>query len=101
VEASLHSPQVAAVTAVCNRIAQAVDKTGLSTVGISGGVAANGFLREQLGKLAKEHGFRLLVPRLEYCSDNAAMIAAAGVERLSRTGPSPLSLKAFARLPIA
>jgi N6-L-threonylcarbamoyladenine synthase len=93
--------QVAAVTAVTNRITQALDKTGLSTVGISGGVAANGFLRQQLGKLAKEHGFRLLVPRLEYCSDNAAMIAAAGVERLSRSGPSPLSLKAFARLPIA
>jgi len=93
--------QHAAVEGVARRVVQAVDRTGLGVVGISGGVAANGRLRARLGELATEHGFRLLVPELRWCSDNAAMIAAAGVERLARFGPSPLDLAARARLALA
>ncbi|MFO7676250.1 MAG: tRNA (adenosine(37)-N6)-threonylcarbamoyltransferase complex transferase subunit TsaD [bacterium] len=89
--------QHAAVEGVCRRLVQARGRTGLDVIGISGGVAANGHLRKRLGELAAEHGFRLVVPELRYCSDNAAMIAAAAVERLVRVGPSPLDLPASAR----
>ena len=89
--------QRAAVTAITNRIEQAVRKTGFRVVGVSGGVAANGYLRERLAGLARRHEFNLLIPRPAYCTDNAAMIAAAGLERFARFGPSPLDLPAAAR----
>jgi N6-L-threonylcarbamoyladenine synthase len=89
--------QRAAVAAITNRIEQAVRKTGLRVVGVSGGVAANGYLRERLAGLAQRHEFSLLIPRPAYCTDNAAMIAAAGLERFARFGPSPLDLPAAAR----
>ncbi|MBM3332033.1 tRNA (adenosine(37)-N6)-threonylcarbamoyltransferase complex transferase subunit TsaD [candidate division WOR-3 bacterium] len=93
--------QRAAVAAVTSRIEQAVRRTGLRVVGVSGGVAANGFLRERLAELALRHEFRLVIPRPAYCTDNAAMIAAAGTERFARFGPSPLDLPAAARTPLA
>ncbi|MFO7638547.1 MAG: tRNA (adenosine(37)-N6)-threonylcarbamoyltransferase complex transferase subunit TsaD [bacterium] len=93
--------QHAAVEGIGRRVVEAHRRTGLGTVGISGGVAANARLRERLGELAGEHGFRLLIPEQQYCSDNAAMIAAAGIERLARFGPSPLGLAASARSPLA
>ncbi len=89
--------QESAITAVTNRIVRAVKTTGLHTVGVTGGVAANRRLRDRLKLLAEKHDFRLLVPCPEYCTDNAAMIAAAGIERLDRFGPSPLNLPALAR----
>lgn len=93
--------QRAAVAAVLNRVEQAVRKTGFRVVGVSGGVAANGYLRERLAELARRHEFKLLIPRPAFCTDNAAMIAAAGIERFARFGPSPLDLPAAARTPLA
>jgi len=93
--------QRAATQAVTDRIERAVRKTGLRVVGVSGGVAANGYLRERLGELARRREFRLLIPRSAYCTDNAAMIAAAGAERFARFGPSSLDLPAAARTPLA
>jgi N6-L-threonylcarbamoyladenine synthase len=89
--------QRAAVAAITNRIEQAVRRTGFRVVGVSGGVAANGYLRERLAGLAQRHEFSLLIPRPAYCTDNAAMIAAAGLERFARFGPSPLDLPTAAR----
>jgi N6-L-threonylcarbamoyladenine synthase len=54
---------------------------------VAGGVAANFALRLRLEKLAEEVGLELIAPPLKYCTDNAAMIAWAGVERL-RLGQS-------------
>jgi len=93
--------QRAAVAAITRRIEQGVRKTGYRVVGVSGGVAANGYLRERLAELGRRHEFRLLIPRPAYCTDNAAMIAAAGIERFARFGPSPLDLAAAARTPLA
>lgn len=52
------------------------------TVVVAGGVAANGYLRERLSALAKAEHARLVAPPLRLCTDNAAMIAWAGIERL-------------------
>ncbi len=92
--------QVAAVRSVIRRVAQAVERTGLKVVGVAGGVAANGYLREEMGLLAERLGFRLLIPRKDYCTDNAAMVAAAGFELYQRFGASDFNLPALARTPI-
>ncbi len=93
--------QVAAVRQITKRVEQAVRQTGMKKVGVSGGVAANRYLRQQLQLLADRLGFELLIPRPQFCTDNAAMIAAAGYERFRRFGASPFDLPAFARLSFA
>ena len=93
--------QRAVVASVVNRIEQAVRRTRLRSVGVVGGVAANAYLRARLADLARRHEFNLLIPRPAYCTDNAAMVAAAGIERSARFGPSPLDLAAAARTPLA
>jgi len=50
---------------------------------IAGGVAANGAIRETLHALTRERGWALIVPPAKYCTDNGAMIAWAGAERLA------------------
>jgi N6-L-threonylcarbamoyladenine synthase len=50
---------------------------------VAGGVAANAAVRSALQALAAEHGFAFFAPPLAYCTDNAAMIALAGAERLA------------------
>ncbi len=52
------------------------------TLVVAGGVAANRHLRKQMNDLAKMQGFRLVAPPLALCTDNAAMVAWAGIERL-------------------
>jgi N6-L-threonylcarbamoyladenine synthase len=93
--------QRAALGLVVGRIAKAVEQTGLTTVGVSGGVAANNWLRDELTQLAQADSIDLIIPRLAYCTDNAAMIAAAGSERHARFGASPFSLAAAARTQLA
>lgn len=92
--------QKAAIRAITKRVEEVVKQTEYKVVGISGGVAANGYLREQMELLGQRLGFKPLFPRPAYCTDNAAMIAAAGYERHRRFGPSPLNLPAYARLPL-
>ena len=53
-----------------------------STLVIAGGVAANAYLRARLERLAEAEGARLVAPPQRLCTDNAAMIAWAGIERL-------------------
>jgi N6-L-threonylcarbamoyladenine synthase len=50
---------------------------------VSGGVGANKRLRESLGAAGQKHGFEVFYPRLEFCTDNGAMIAFAGAMRLN------------------
>ncbi|MEO8803760.1 MAG: tRNA (adenosine(37)-N6)-threonylcarbamoyltransferase complex transferase subunit TsaD [Rudaea sp.] len=66
----------------CRRALQA---SGCKRLVIAGGVGANRKLRAQLADAAQREGFRVYFPRLEFCTDNGAMIALAGALRL-RTG---------------
>jgi len=61
------------------------DHPGLATpvIAVAGGVAANRSLRAGLAEAAREAGFRLVAPPLDLCTDNAAMIAWAGIERIA------------------
>ncbi|HET8940732.1 MAG TPA: tRNA (adenosine(37)-N6)-threonylcarbamoyltransferase complex transferase subunit TsaD [Rudaea sp.] len=63
----------------CRRALQA---SGCKRLVIAGGVGANRKLRTKLGEAAQREGFRVYFPRLEFCTDNGAMIALAGALRL-------------------
>ena len=74
---------------------------GLDTIAVGGGVAANSGLRQHLQAAAQAHNLRVLFPPLQYCTDNAAMIACAAADHLNRGHTSPLTLGAQSRLAIA
>jgi N6-L-threonylcarbamoyladenine synthase len=73
---------------------------GAATLSVAGGVAANGAIRRALEARAAAEGFAFLAPPLRLCTDNAAMIAWAGAERLARGERSGLDLAARPRWPL-
>ncbi|AFY42179.1 tRNA (adenosine(37)-N6)-threonylcarbamoyltransferase complex transferase subunit TsaD [Nostoc sp. PCC 7107] len=74
---------------------------GLNTIAVGGGVAANSGLRQHLQAAASEHNLRVLFPPMKFCTDNAAMIACAASEHLSRGHVSPLTLGVESRLSLS
>ena len=78
----------------------AAREIGATTIALTGGVAANSRLREQLTAAAANEGFRVAAPSLKYCTDNAAMIALAGGWRLLRGERDDLTIDAEANLPL-
>jgi len=61
---------------------RALEQTGSRRLVIAGGVGANRTLRKRLAEAAEKDGFKVYFPRLEFCTDNGAMIALAGALRL-------------------
>jgi N6-L-threonylcarbamoyladenine synthase len=78
-------------------IACALDH-GLTTIAVGGGVAANRGLRAELQAAATKHGVTVLFPPLQYCTDNAAMIACAAAEHFTQGDRSALTLAAQSRM---
>jgi len=74
--------QEAIVECLCVKALRALDETDCSVLTVSGGVAANQYLRETLSRALASRGARAYYPRPEFCTDNAAMIAVAGLARL-------------------
>ena len=74
-----------------NAIQIYLQKYSNKCLAISGGVAANGAIRKVMSKIAKEYGFSLHYPPIYLCTDNAAMIAWAAIEKLQRGASDSLS----------
>ncbi len=73
--------QTSVVEVLVEKTIQAVKQQKLSTVLLAGGVSANSMLREEMQKRCQAEGIKLGYPPLEFCTDNAAMIACAGFYR--------------------
>jgi N6-L-threonylcarbamoyladenine synthase len=74
--------QAAVVESLTSRAGLALTETGCTRLVVCGGVAANGELRRTLYDQARTAGFQLCLPPLALCTDNAAMVAAMGYQRL-------------------
>ena len=76
---------------------RAIAQTGLKTLVVAGGVSANLRLRARLDELLSREGGRTCYPRPEFCTDNGAMIAYAGYQRLKAGQAESLSIRAIPR----
>ena len=96
--------QAAIADHLASRTARAIDlvegRNGVGTLVVAGGVAANAAIKASLGALTAARGWRLVAPPPKYCTDNGAMIAWAGIERL-RAGLAPDFADALAFAPRA
>lgn len=72
------SIQYTIVSILMEKLKKAVAQTGITTVAIGGGVSANSALRKTLEAMAAQEGWKVYIPKFEYCTDNAAMIGIAG-----------------------
>ncbi len=84
--------QAAVVDVLVDKALLAVHKTGVKTLCLAGGVAANKALQQRLSEAASTYNVTVLWPPLSLCSDNAAMIARAGHFYFSQGKTSPLTL---------
>jgi N6-L-threonylcarbamoyladenine synthase len=93
--------QEAVVDVLVTKAMRAAEQVGANGVCLGGGVAANSRLRERFAEEASVRGLDCLVPAREYCTDNAAMIAAAAHWRLVTDGPTSLDDGARPNLKLA
>jgi N6-L-threonylcarbamoyladenine synthase len=93
--------QDAVVDVLVSKTIRAAGVTGACSVVMGGGVAANGALRARLAGEAEALGLPLVVPRPALCTDNGAMIGAAGARRFAAGDRSGLDLDARPSLPLA
>ena len=93
--------QARVVTALVRKAVRAASRLSVSRLVLTGGVAANGALREALARECAERGWELSVPSRALCTDNAAMIAAAGHDRLVAGERAALDLNAVPDLALA
>jgi N6-L-threonylcarbamoyladenine synthase len=92
--------QVAAVDTMIIKCRRAMQQTGMQRLIVAGGVGANRLLRELLVDAMNEIGVKTYFPRLEFCTDNGAMIAFAGAMRLAAGEQETLDFSARARWPM-
>jgi N6-L-threonylcarbamoyladenine synthase len=79
---------------------RALEHTGLNTLVIAGGVSANEALRKELESFSNKSGTRIFYPEPHLCTDNGAMIAFAGLQRLKHGHTEDLGISVHPRWPM-
>jgi N6-L-threonylcarbamoyladenine synthase len=92
--------QEAVVETLVVKCRRALKACGYRRLVVAGGVSANRLMRERLAQMAEKEGFRVHCPRLEFCTDNGAMIAYAGCQRLLAGAAEPPEIQARPRWPL-
>jgi N6-L-threonylcarbamoyladenine synthase len=72
------------ISILTDKLKKAVKQTGITQIAIAGGVSANSGLRSKLKELEHELNWHVFIPKFEYCTDNAAMIAITGYHKYLR-----------------
>ncbi|TCN87885.1 tRNA (adenosine(37)-N6)-threonylcarbamoyltransferase complex transferase subunit TsaD [Shewanella fodinae] len=90
----------AVVDTLAIKCRRALELTGYQRLVIAGGVSANQRLRTSLAELMQKRHGRVFYPRGEFCTDNGAMIAYAGLQRLKAGATEDLAVKAQPRWPL-
>jgi N6-L-threonylcarbamoyladenine synthase len=90
----------AIVGTLAAKAVRALEAAGLDTLVVSGGVSANQHLRAALTDAVSRRGGRVYYPRIEFCTDNAAMIAVAGLARLRAGEHEDLAIRPRAQWPL-
>ncbi len=90
--------QAAAIDVLVEKTIRAARTFQLPNIAIAGGVSANRYLRRRLTEKAAKFHMKVFLPPMEYCTDNAAMIARTGLERLRRGQQSTARLNAYPAL---
>ena len=93
--------QLAVVDTLVIKAKRAMHQTQMSQLVVAGGVSANTLLRQRLQHAMRDLHVDVFFPRLEFCTDNAAMVAYSGCQRLLRGEHDPLSIQVHARWPFA
>ncbi|QZO12328.1 tRNA (adenosine(37)-N6)-threonylcarbamoyltransferase complex transferase subunit TsaD [Pseudoalteromonas piscicida] len=95
-----HAFQTAVVETLAIKCNRALKETGIKSLVIAGGVSANTELRQKLERMMLGMKGRVYYPRTEFCTDNGAMIAYAGMQRLKAGQHAPLDMKTKPRWPL-
>ena len=93
--------QEAIVDTLIAKTLRALEQTGYEALVVAGGVGANRLLRERLAAAVARQGARVHYPRIEFCTDNAAMIAVAGMARLKAGKTESPAIRARAQWPLS
>ncbi len=92
--------QCSAIDVLVEKALKGVEKTGYKTLTVSGGVGANGYLREKLMEECSKRDITLILPEKRYCTDNGAMIGAEGYLQYRLRNFADLTLNAQAVVPL-
>ena len=93
--------QQAVVDVLVAKTIRAVERTGVRTIALGGGVAANTLLRQRMEEESTTRGWHLVLPSRAMCTDNAAMIASTAWHRLRSDGPMDLDCGAYPNLKLS
>ena len=94
------SIQFTIVGILMDKLVQAVDQTGIKRIAVGGGVSANSAVRAALAQAEIDAGWETFIPKMEYCTDNAAMIGIVGYLKYLEQDFTDQSSVASARFPL-